>query len=100
VILPAPLEWRLGGQVVAVDPSVAFEKAIHMWLTRTAVSVDASHPFLLGNTCSPKSASASPKAADAPLTLSGPDRRRGSKRLAQVFDLDDLTGKLEAECNV
>ncbi|AUI51862.1 transposase [Arthrobacter crystallopoietes] len=35
-----PLQWRLGGQVVAIDPSAAFRKALRMWLPRTAVAVD------------------------------------------------------------
>ncbi|WP_426990745.1 hypothetical protein [Pseudarthrobacter sp. Y6] len=29
-----PLEWRLGVQVVAIDPSAAFRKALRMWLPR------------------------------------------------------------------
>jgi transposase len=44
-----PLDWRLGVQVVAIDPSAAFRKALRMWLPRTAVSVDAFHLVLLGN---------------------------------------------------
>jgi hypothetical protein len=44
-----PLEWRLGVQVVAIDPSAAFRKALRMWLPRTAVSVDAFHLVKLGN---------------------------------------------------
>ena len=36
-----PLAWRLGVEVVAIDPSAAFRKALRMWLPRTAVSVDA-----------------------------------------------------------
>ena len=39
-ILPRLLEWRLGVQVVAIDPSAAFRKALRMWLPRTAVAVD------------------------------------------------------------
>ncbi|ALV40005.1 hypothetical protein AU252_01500 [Pseudarthrobacter sulfonivorans] len=44
-----PLQWRLGVQVVAIDPSAAFRKALRMWLPRTAVSVDAFHLVKLGN---------------------------------------------------
>lgn len=44
-----PLPWRLGVQVVAIDPSAAFRKALRMWLPRTAVSVDAFHLVMLGN---------------------------------------------------
>jgi hypothetical protein len=29
-----PLAWRLGVQVVAIDPSAAFRKALRMWLLR------------------------------------------------------------------
>jgi hypothetical protein len=36
------LEWRLAVQVVAIDPSAAFRKALRMWLPRTAVAVDGS----------------------------------------------------------
>ena len=43
-----PLEWRLGVQVVAIDPSAAFRKALRMWLPRTAVSVDHFHLVTLG----------------------------------------------------
>nr|WP_281356147.1 transposase [Arthrobacter mobilis] len=44
-----PLTWRLGVQVVAIDPSAAFRKALRMWLPRTAVSVDAFHLVKLAN---------------------------------------------------
>ena len=44
-----PLERRLGVQVVAIDPSAAFRKALRMWLPPAAVSVDAFHLVLLGN---------------------------------------------------
>ncbi|MBB6405678.1 hypothetical protein HNP00_003008 [Arthrobacter sp. AZCC_0090] len=27
-----PLEWRLGVQLVAINPSAAFRKALRMWL--------------------------------------------------------------------
>jgi hypothetical protein len=35
-IFARPLAWRLGVQVVAIDPSAAFRKALRMWLPRTA----------------------------------------------------------------
>jgi transposase len=38
-----PLQWCLGVQVVAIDPSAAFRKALRMWLTSTAVAVDQFH---------------------------------------------------------
>jgi transposase len=45
-----PLQWRLGVQVVAIDPSAAFLKALRMWLPRTAVSPDAFHlPMVKGD---------------------------------------------------
>lgn len=44
-----PLQWRLSIQVVAIDPSAAFRKALRMWLPRTAVSVDAFHLVKLSN---------------------------------------------------
>ncbi|MET4588863.1 hypothetical protein ABIA70_000441 [Arthrobacter sp. 754] len=44
-----PLAWRLGVQVVAIDPSAAFRKALRMWLPRTAVAVDHFHLVSLGN---------------------------------------------------
>ncbi|NKX55952.1 transposase [Arthrobacter mobilis] len=44
-----PLQWRLAVEVVAIDPSAAFRKALRMWLPRTDVSVDAFHMVMLGN---------------------------------------------------
>jgi transposase len=44
-----PLEWRLAVQVVAIDPSAAFRKALRMWLPRTAVAVDHFHLISLAN---------------------------------------------------
>jgi transposase len=38
-----------GVEVVAVDPSAAFRKALRMWPPRTAVSVDALHLVKLAN---------------------------------------------------
>jgi len=36
-------------QVVAIDPSAAFRKALRMWLPRTAVAVDHFHLISLAN---------------------------------------------------
>ncbi|MFE4230369.1 hypothetical protein ACFRJ8_21045 [Arthrobacter sp. NPDC056886] len=47
-LFPRPLQWRLGVQVVAIDPSAAFRKALRMWLSRTAVAVDHFTPGLPG----------------------------------------------------
>lgn len=44
-----PLQWRFGVQVVAIDPSAAFRKALRMWLPRTAVSVDLFHVTMLAH---------------------------------------------------
>lgn len=44
-----PLEWRLGVQVVAIDPPPAFRKALRMSLPRTAVAVDHFHLISLAN---------------------------------------------------
>lgn len=110
-----PLEWRLGVQVVAIDPSAAFRKALRMWLPRTAVSVDAFHLVLLGNnmltevrqrltqeTKGRRGRTADPVWANRRLLLRAGDTLsdRASDRLSQVFDLDDPTGKLQAAWNV
>ena len=44
-----PLDRRFGVQVVAIDPSAAFRKALRMWLPRTAVAVDHFHLISLAN---------------------------------------------------
>ncbi|WP_306635293.1 transposase [Pseudarthrobacter siccitolerans] len=36
-------------QVVAIDPSAAFRKALRTWLPRTAVSVDLFHMTMLAS---------------------------------------------------
>ncbi|MFJ6158859.1 transposase [Pseudarthrobacter sp. NPDC092184] len=71
-----PIQWRLGVQVVALDPSAAFRKALRMWLPRTAVSVDAFHLASYASTGSPKSGTASRSGfmagVVAPSARSGP----------------------------
>ncbi len=106
-----PLQWRLGVQVVAIDPSAAFRKALRMWLPRTAVSVDAFHLVKLGNDMltevrqrltqqvhGRRGRSIDPVWANRRLLLRAgdtlPDRARD--RLSTVFDTDDATGKLRA----
>jgi transposase len=105
-----PLQWRLGVQVVAIDPSAAFRKALRMWLPRTAVSVHAFHLVQLGNDMLTEVQQRLTQQAtadgDAPSTRSGPtggcssgpvtlsDRARD--RLSTVFTTDDATGKLQA----
>lgn len=43
------LDWRLGVQAVAIDPSASFRKALRMLLPRTAVSVDHFHLIQLAH---------------------------------------------------
>jgi transposase len=106
-----PLEWRLGVQVVAIDPSAAFRKALRMWLPRTAVSVDAFHLVKLGNDMltevrqrltqqvhGRRGRSIDPVWANRRLLLRAGDTLsdRARERLSNVFDTDDATGKLQA----
>lgn len=42
-------EWRERVEVVAIDPSAPFRKALREWLPRAAVSVDKFHMVKLGN---------------------------------------------------
>jgi hypothetical protein len=64
-----------GVEVVAVDPSAAFRKALRMWPPRTAVSVDALHLVKLANDALTEARQRLPRnsraAADALLTRSG-----------------------------
>jgi transposase len=104
-------------QVVAIDPSAVFRKALRMWLPRTAVSVDAFHLVLLGNNMltevrqrltqelkGRRGRTADPVRANRRLlllllageTLSD----RGRDRLRKVFDLDDPAGTLQAAWKV
>lgn len=75
-LIARPLDWRLGEQVVAIDPSAAFRKALRMWLPRTAVSVDTFHLAKLGNDMLTEVRQASPSRSmadgDVPSTRSGP----------------------------
>ncbi|MET3352003.1 UNVERIFIED_ORG: transposase [Arthrobacter sp. UYEF1] len=106
-----PLDWRLGVQVVAIDPSAAFRKALRMWFPRTAVAVDHFHLVSLGNqamTEARQNLSQQVKGrrgrgvdigwAHRMLLLRAGDTLTGNAahRLAEVFAADDPTGKLEA----
>ena len=95
-----PPQWRLGMQVVAIDPSAAFRKALRMWLPRTAVSVDAFHLVKLGNDMltearqrltqqvhGRRGRSIDPVWANRRLLLRGGDT---------LSDRDDATGKFKA----
>ncbi len=110
-----PLAWRLGVQVVAIDPSAAFRKALRMWLPRTAVSVDAFHLSMLGNamvtevrqrvtqeTRGRSGRAADPVWANRRLLLKGAEKlsERARNRLDVVFTVDDPTGRLETAWRV
>lgn len=106
-----PLAWRLGVEVVAIDPSAAFRKALRMWLPRTAVSVDAFHLVSLANQAvtearqrlsqevrGRRGRAVDPGWANRRLLLRGAETLsdRAVARLRTVFDTDDPTGQLKA----
>jgi transposase len=106
-----PFQWRLDVQVVAIDPSAAFRKALRMWLPRTAVSIDAFHLVKLGNDMltevrqrltqqvhGRRGRSIDPVWANPRLLLRAGDTLsvRVRKRLSTVFANDDAPGKLQA----
>jgi transposase len=106
-----PLAWRLGVEVVAIDPSAAFRKALRMWLPRTAVSVDAFHLVQLANNAvtearqrlsqeirGRRGRAADPGWANRRLLLRAAETLsdRARARLRKVFDTDDPTGQLQA----
>ncbi|GGH91086.1 hypothetical protein GCM10007170_06410 [Arthrobacter liuii] len=106
-----PLQWRLGVQVVVIDPSAGFRKALRMWLPRTAVSVDTFHLVKLGNDMltvvrqrltqqvhGRRGRSIDPVWANRRLLLRAGDTLsdRARNRLSTVFATDDATGKLQA----
>ncbi|MDQ0240159.1 MULTISPECIES: ISL3 family transposase [Arthrobacter] len=106
-----PLAWRLGVQVVAIDPSAAFRKALRMWLPRTAVAVDHFHLVSLANQAVTEARQnlsqqvkgrrgrAVDKAwAHRMLLLRAGDTltEKAAHRLSEVFAADDPTGTLQA----
>ena len=110
-----PLQWRLGVQVVAIDPSAAFRKALRMWLPRAAVSVDHFHLSMLANnmltevrqrltqdTKGRRGRAIDPVWANRRLLLKGQGKLsdRARDRLETVFAVDDPTGKLESAWRV
>jgi transposase len=110
-----PLQWRLGVQVVAIDPSAAFRKALRMWLPRTAVSVDLFHMTMLANDMlttvrqglsqqvrGRRGRATDPAWANRMLLLKADENlsERGQHRLAGVFSADDPTGNLQAAWQV
>jgi transposase len=98
-------------QVVAIDPSAPFRKALRMWPPRTAVAVDHFHLVSLANqavTEARQNLSQQVKGrrgrgvdkawAHRMLLLRAGETLTGTAahRLAEVFAADDATGKLQA----
>ena len=98
-------------QVVAIDPSAAFRKALRMWLPRTAVAVDHFHLVSLGNQAMTEARHnlsqqvkgrrgrvVDKACAHRMLLLRAGDTLsdKAAHRLAEVFAADDPTGKLQA----
>lgn len=103
--------WRQRVEVVAIDPSAAFRKAISEHLPTAAVSVDAFHLVqIAGQMLTPvrqrrarevherRSRACDPAWANRRLLLRAADTLspRGWARLEQVFAVDDPTGQLES----
>ncbi|WP_258067298.1 transposase [Arthrobacter sp. GMC3] len=114
-LIKRPLDWRLGVQVVAIDPSAAFRKALRMWLPRTAESVDHFHLIQLANQAltevrqalshrvrGRRGRAVDPAWAHRMLLLRAGDSLSGSARarLEKVFATDDPTRKLKAAWDV
>ncbi|MGM7777032.1 ISL3 family transposase [Arthrobacter sp. KNU-44] len=106
-----PLAWRLAVQVVAIDPSAAFRKALRMWLPRTAVAVDHFHLISLANQAvtetrqnlSQQVKGRRGRAVDKAwahrmllLRAGNTLTEKAAHRLAEVFAADDPTGTLQA----
>ncbi|WP_079553460.1 transposase [Arthrobacter sp. 49Tsu3.1M3] len=106
----SPLVWRLGVQVVAIEPSAAFRTALGMWLPRTCVPVDHFHLVSMANlavTETGQDLSQQLKGrrgrgtgrvwAYRILLLRAGDKlsEHSAHRLAEVFAEDDPTGKLQ-----
>lgn len=102
--------WREQVQVVAIDPSAAFRRAIATHLPGAAISVDAFHLVQLANQMltgvrqrlareqlGRRGMAIDPAWANRRLLLRGADSlsARGWVRLEHVFALDDPTGQLE-----
>jgi transposase len=102
--------WRDQVEVVAIDPSAAFRKAIAVHLPTAAVSVDAYHLVALANQMltsvrqrrarevhDRRGRACDPAWANRRLLLRTADTlsARGWDRLEYVFTTDDPTGQLE-----
>ncbi|MFH5823127.1 ISL3 family transposase [Georgenia sp. AZ-5] len=103
--------WREGIEVVAIDPSAAFRKALREHLPHAAVSVDAFHLVKLANDAltavrqrlarehkGRRGRLVDPSWANRKLLLRGADTlsQRGWDRLEKVFRSDDPTDELSA----
>ena len=107
--------WRDRIQVVAIDPSAAFRKAITTCLPQARIAVDPFHLVQLANLAltrvrqrlvqeqqSRRGRKVDPAWAHRMLLLRGYDTlsTRGRARLEQVFATDDPTGELGAAWGV
>jgi transposase len=107
--------WRARIQVVAIDPSAAFKKAITEQLPNAKISVDPFHLVQLANLTLTRvrqrlvrdrehrrGRKVDPAWAHRTLLLRGYDTLsdRGKARLQVVFDLDDPTDELSAAWGV
>lgn len=103
--------WRERIEIVAIDPSAAFRKALRTWLPRAAVSVDKFHLVKLGNDMvttvrqrlarthrGRRGLKDDPAWAHRMLLLRGGDTLtpRAWERLETVFRTDDPTDELSA----
>ena len=103
--------WRERIEIVAIDPSAAFRKALRTWLPRAAVSVDKFHLVKLGNDMvttvrqrlarthrGRRGRKDDPAWAYRMLLLRGGDTLtpRAWERLETVFRTDDPTDELSA----
>lgn len=104
-------DWRDAVEVVAIDPSAAFRKALREQLPRAAVSVDCFHLVKLGNDAltrvrqrltrqvnDRRGRLVDPSWVNRRLLLRGADTLTGKgwTRLEKTFHTDDPTGQLEA----
>jgi transposase len=107
--------WRARIEVVAIDPSAAFKKAITQQLPNAQISVDPFHLVQLANLTvtrvrqrlvrdreQRRGRKTDPAWAHRTLLLRGYDTLsdRGRARLQTVFDLDDPTDELSAAWGV
>ena len=103
--------WRDRFQIVAIDPSAAFKKAITTALPAARIAVDPFHLVQLANLCLTRvrqrlqhrrGRKIDPAWAHRTLLLRGYDTlsARARDRLEEVFETDDPTGELSAAWGV